>query len=179
MRVLHQIAGHLAVFARARRNRVDLVRAMIRRPQLLLAIAVYEVAGGMSARVDTRLKILAELKVAALVNCEYCLDIGSALARGYGLTATQLQELATYPESAAYDEDERLVLELAEALTGAPAVVADDLRSRLNSRFSPAQVAELTAAIVWENHRARLNQGLGVRPSGFSDGLVCARPEPA
>lgn len=43
---------------------------------------------------------------------------------------------------------------------------------------SPAERTELMSAITWENHRARLNQGLGVRPSGFSDGAVRALPDP-
>ena len=34
-------------------------------------------------------------------------------------------------------------------------------------------LTELAAAIAWENHQGRLNQVLGVRPSGFSDGAVC------
>jgi alkylhydroperoxidase family enzyme len=52
-------------------------------------------------------------------------------------------------------------------------------RNRLDllGRFSRAQLAELVAAIAWENHRARVNQALGVRPSGFSDGEFCAVPE--
>jgi AhpD family alkylhydroperoxidase len=150
---------------------------MARRPQLLLGTALYELAIGLSARVDDRLKVLAELKVAAMVACEYCLDIGSALARGSGVTERQLRDLPTYRTSDAYDADERLVIELAETLTAVPAVVPDDLRSRLEARFSRAQLAELAAVIAWENQRARLNQGLGVRPSGFSDGELCVLPE--
>jgi hypothetical protein len=33
--------------------------------------------------------------------------------------------------------------------------------------------------IAWENQRARLNQALGVRPSGFADGQFCLLPESA
>ena len=177
MRALRQLRATLSVLGRAKRHRWDLVRAMARRPQLLLGTALYELAIGLSARVDDRLKVLAELKVAAMVACEYCLDIGSALARGSGVTERQLRDLPTYRTSDAYDADERLVIELAETLTRAPAVVPDELRSRLEARFSGAQLGELAAVIAWENQRARLNQGLGVRPSGFSDGELCALPE--
>jgi alkylhydroperoxidase family enzyme len=69
------------------------------------------------------------------------------------------------------------VLELAEAMTRVPAVVSDGLRDRLRHEFSRAELAELASAIAWENNRGRLNQALGVRPSGFAEGMVCAVPE--
>ena len=177
MRVLRQLRSTFGVLARARRNRVDLWRALLRRPQLLLGTLCFETAVLSSARVDGRLKVLAELKVAAIIACEYCLDIGSALARHEGLTEAQLRALPVHGTSPAFDEEERVVLDLAEALTRVPSVVGDDLRARVDATFSPAQQAELMAVIAWENKRARLNQGLGVRPSGFSDGEFCVLPE--
>lgn len=178
MRTLRQLRASIGTLMRARRNRTDLVRALARRPQLLLGTAAYETAIGLSARVEPRLKLLAELEVAALVACEYCLDIGSALARRLGVTEAQLRELRVYRSSDAFDETERLVIELAEAMTRSPAVVPEELRRRLEAAFSRAQLTELAAVIAWENQRARLNQGLGVRPSGFSEGEFCLRPEP-
>ena len=62
-------------------------------------------------------------------------------------------------------------------MSSTPADVADELRAKLLQRFSKAQLMELVAAIAWENHRARTNKALGVRPSGFSDGAFCALPE--
>lgn len=179
MRVLRQAWATVAVLARARRNRTDLLRALGRRPQLLIGTGVYELAVASSARVEPRLKVLAELKVAALVACEYCLDIGSLLARGAEVTENQLRELHRYRTSEAFDEQERLVLELAEAMTVVPVVVPDELRARLEASLSRAGYVELAAVIGWENQRARLNQALGIRPSGFSDGAYCVRPEVA
>ncbi len=94
-----------------------------------------------------------------------------------GITDRQLLELARYRDSDAYDDEERLVIELAEAMTLAPAEVSEDLRDRLLAQFTRAQVAELAATVAWENHRARLNRALGVRPVGFSEGVTCALPE--
>jgi AhpD family alkylhydroperoxidase len=178
MRVLRQVFGTLRVLARARRNRLDLLGALARRPQLLLGTGAHELGIALSARVDPRLKKLAELKVAALVTCEFCLDIGSEIARDLGVREEQLRELPRYRTSDAFDADERLVMELAEAMTLVPASVDGDLRARIEARFTPAQRTELAAVIAWENQRARFNQGLGIRPSGFSDGRLCALPEP-
>lgn len=148
-----------------------------RRPQLFAGIIAYEAALATSAKVDARLKALAELKAAALVNCEFCLDMGSSLARLAGVSDAQLEALPHYRHSDLFDADEKLALELAEHLSSTPVIVDDQLRQRLVQRFSPAGVAELAAAIAWENFRGRFNQALGVRPAGFSAGAICAVPE--
>ena len=72
---------------------------------------------------------------------------------------------------------EKLAIELAEAMTRTPVDVSDELRASLLEHFTAGQVAELAAAIAWENHRARLNRALGVRATGMSDGQVCVLPE--
>lgn len=178
MKVLRQSWTHLRVLASARRNRLGAMGVLARRrPQLLFGTVSYETGLLLSARVDGRLKILAETKVASIVACEYCLDITSALARHEGLTEAQLRDLPVHRTSPAFDDDERLVLDVADALTRSPAVVDEDLRTRLDTVFSPAQQDELVSVIAWENHRARLNQGLGIRPSGFSDGQFCVLPD--
>ena len=126
---------------------------------------------------DIRLKNLAVLKAAALVNCEYCLDIGSALCLATGISEAQLRALPIYRTTELYNEDEKLVMEFAEVMTRQPVGVTPDLRGRMLARFSPAEITELAANVAWDNYRGRLNQALGVRPSGFSEGAACALPE--
>ena len=177
MGVLRQIRPMAKVLPRSRRDRYDLLRWLRHRPQILTGTAAYEMALLGSARMDPRLKQLAELKAAALVTCEFCLDVGSALAAAHGITENQLRDLPSFADSDAFSPDEKLVLEFAEAMSRTPAVIADELRDRLLNRFSPAQVTELAATVAWENNRGRLNQALGVRPAGFSGAAVCAIPE--
>lgn len=126
--------------------------------------------------VDERLKNLAETKVAALVGCEWCLDIASAICAGSGITDEQLRELPRYRESDAFDETEKLVLDYAVAITSTPSDVPDELFEALRSRFSEKQLVELTSGIALENYRARFNWAFGIEPQGFSRG-ACALPE--
>lgn len=177
MSVVQQIQSIAKVLPRGRRNRYDLLRWLRHRPQLLTATAAYEMALLGSARVDPRLKQLAELKAAALVSCEFCLDVGSALATSAGITERQLRDLPRFADSDAFGPEEKLVLEFAEAMSRTPAEVPAELRDRLLARFSPAQVTELAATVAWENNRGRLNQALGVQPAGFSGDGACALPE--
>ncbi|MFH5210195.1 carboxymuconolactone decarboxylase family protein [Antrihabitans sp. NCIMB 15449] len=177
MRALRRIWHFTKVMASAKRNRTDLWGWLIRRPMLLLATVFYEFALIFSNRLDPKYKELAELKAAGLINCEYCLDIGSALAHHGGLTEQQIRDLPKYKTSDAYTDLEKLVIGFAEAMTVTPAADLEELRTALSEHFTRGQVAELAGAVAWENQRARINQALGVRPTGIADGMVCAIPE--
>ena len=155
----------------------DPVAVTAHHPLLLGAYSGLELAMDRSHSVDHHLKELAALKAAAMVGCEFCLDIGSMLARGAGATEQQLAELPGFRDSEAFSEDEKLVLELAEAMTRTPALIDDELFERLRARFTERQLVELTAAIALENFRARFNHAFGLGPQGFSEGAACARPE--
>jgi len=58
-------------------------------------------------------------------------------------------------------------LELTDAITATPARVTPELRKRLQTRFSTAELVELGAAIAWENYRARSNRVFGFESEGF------------
>lgn len=178
MRAVQRMWAYIKVLSQAKRNRMDLYGWLVRRPLVLIATGGYESALIFSNRMESRLKELAELKTAGLVNCEFCLDIGSALARTSGISEQQIRDLPRYEESDAYTDLEKLVIAFAEALTVTPAVDIEPIRAQLLTHFSKGQIAELAATVAWENQRARLNQGLGVRPTGMSDGAACALPEP-
>jgi alkylhydroperoxidase family enzyme len=61
-------------------------------------------------------------------------------------------------------------------MTRTPVDVPDSLFDQLKARFNPAQLVELTAAIAWENYRARFNHAFGIESANFSEGAVCALP---
>src|SRR3954470_7160017 len=105
------------------------------------------------------------------------MDIGSAVSRTMGVTEQQLHDLARYETSDAYDDDERLAIELAVAMLGDPVEISVDLRRRLTERFTEPQLVELASYIAWEHYRSRFNRALGVQAVGFSDGDVCVLPE--
>jgi alkylhydroperoxidase family enzyme len=99
------------------------------------------------------------------------------VSRASGVTEEQLASLGRYETSDAFTSVEKLVLDLAVAMTVTPTDVSDELRASLLEHFTKGQLAEIAAAIAWENHRARLNRALDVRAAGFSDGAYCVLPE--
>jgi alkylhydroperoxidase family enzyme len=84
--------------------------------------------------------------------------------------------LHDYPASPQFSSLEKLVLEYADAMTGTPVEVADALFERLRVYFDQPQLVELTAAIAWENYRARFDHAFGVEAENFSPGQCCALP---
>jgi AhpD family alkylhydroperoxidase len=146
-------------------------------PGLLRGYCAFEWETGRASSVSDHLKDLAGTKAAAMVGCEFCIDIGSALASKAGVTAEQLADLQRYRESDRFDETEKLVLDYAVAMTSTPASVPDELFEALRARFSERELVELTAAIAIENYRARFNWAFGIGSQGFSAGGACALPE--
>ena len=177
MRFFRRVAAYVRIARHARRNRADLHRWLVRRPAILGAVYGYEFGALVSNRVEPRLKHLAVLKTSSLIGCAFCLDLGSAFGTAMGIEERQLAELGRYQESAAFDEVERLVLDLAVAMSTTPTSVTDDLREALLGHFTRGQLTELASAVAWEHHRARLNRALGIRAMGFSDDGACVLPE--
>jgi 4-carboxymuconolactone decarboxylase len=156
---------------------IEPAEAYARLPRLLLGYGMFEQATATLSTVETRLKVLAELKAGALTRCEYCLDIGSQIARRAGISEAQLLALPRYRDSPLFNELEKLVLDYAAAMSRTPVAVSDELFAELNRRFDDAQLVELTNVIALENMRGRFNSALGIEAAGFSEGMACALGE--
>jgi alkylhydroperoxidase family enzyme len=99
------------------------------------------------------------------------------VGRKTGITEQQLHDVAAFEASPHFTDEEKLVLQLAVQLTRTPADVSDSLYRDLRRRFSERELVELTAAIAWENYRARFNRTFDVQAEGFSKGAFCPMPE--
>jgi AhpD family alkylhydroperoxidase len=170
-RVLARLAG------REPERMLEPLQVLAHVPALLNAYSKLEQATAGLHRVDRRLGDLAELKAATLTSCEYCIDLGSQIARHRsGLTDEQLLALPRYCDSQLFTDLEKLVLDYATGMSRTPVDVPDDLFTRLREHFDEAQLVELTYRIALENLRGRFNLAFGIGPAGFSEGMVCALP---
>jgi len=84
----------------------------------------------------------------------------------------KLREAANWRDSKLFSEEEQLALDYAERMTITGERVDDYLFARLKTRFSEAQIVELTAAVALENFRSKFNPPLGIGAQGF-----CLIPE--
>lgn len=156
----------------------DDIAVRAHRPTLLIAYGMLEKAVARKPTVQQRLRALAVLKSAVMQGCPMCQDLGSFEARAAGVTDEQMLELHRYRDSEAFDETERLVLDLAVGMTLTPVQVGEDLFAELRERFDDGQLVELVNLIAVENLRSRFNATVGAGSSGFCEGMVCAPMEP-
>jgi alkylhydroperoxidase family enzyme len=156
---------------------VDPIGVYARAPSLLMGYGAFEKATAKQGRVDGRLKVLAETKAAAIVNCEFCCDIASGIAHDAGIGEAQLLALPRYRDSGEFSELECLVLDYATAISQTPTNVTDELFASLREHFDERQLVELTNVIALENMRARFNSAFDMTPAGFAEGMVCVTPE--
>jgi AhpD family alkylhydroperoxidase len=141
-----------------------------------VATGAAELGALASNKVPHRLKLLAEFRVASIVGCAYCLDIGAALAEYDNLDERQLRELGEFETSDAFTEDERLVLRFATALSERSPSVPSELRAQLEAHFSKAQLVELAATIAHEHERSRFYTGIDLPVSRFASDDACRVP---
>lgn len=162
---------------RALERMLDPLRLYAHVPGLLRGYAALEQATAKLSGLDKRLRALAELKAATLVACEYCIDLGSQVARSWGLSDDELLALPSYRDSALFSDLDKLVLDYAAGMCSTPVEVPDTLVAALREHLGDAQLVELTHLIALENLRGRFNLALGVDAAGFSEGMVCAVPQ--
>jgi alkylhydroperoxidase family enzyme len=143
-------------------------------PRLLLGYLRYNRTAERTKHLPKLLAELAVAKAAAMVGCEFCIDISSEYVRRAGLGDAQLLALHEASASGLFDADQLLVIELAEGMTRTPAAVGDELMARVVARFGDKGTLELVHLIAWENDRARANVALGIGAEGFSEGRACA-----
>ncbi len=146
-------------------------------PRLLNAYGRLEQAESKLDVLSPRQRALAELKSATTVRCEYCIDLGSQIARRWGITDEELLALSDYQNAPCFSDVDKLILRYATAISRTPVEVSDELFDGLRAHFDAAQLVGLTHVITLGNLRARFNIALNIGSSGFSANRVCAVPE--
>jgi alkylhydroperoxidase family enzyme len=148
-------------------------------PGLLRGYGRLEQATARARRVPWRLQVLAELKATTLIDCEFCIDLASQIARRSGLSDEQLLALPRYRDSDLFTDLEKLVMDYAAGMCRTPARVPDELFARLREHLDDEQIVELTHHVALENLRGRFNVAFGIGPAGFSQDMACAIPDTA
>jgi uncharacterized peroxidase-related enzyme len=110
--------------------------------------------------VERKYKELAYLKASLINGCEYCFRAHSSSGKKNGVTDDQIQALAFFHRSDAFDPKEKAVLLYAERVTrGASAIRPSELDD-LKKHFNEDQMVELTLAICVANFTNRFNDAV-------------------
>lgn len=100
--------------------------------------------------VDPSIRALAELRVSQINGCAYCCRLHTNEARKLGIQQDKLDVLPGWQNSSMFTDEERLVLQWAEAVTH----LDKDLKSakeKLLTIYSEKQIVDLTAIIALMN----------------------------
>jgi AhpD family alkylhydroperoxidase len=146
-------------------------------PRLLNAYGKLEQAESKLDILTPRERALAELKSATTVRCEYCIDLGSQIARQWGITDEELLALSNFRTATCFSDVDKLILEYATVVSRTPVEVSDRLFDALQAHFDTPQLVGLTHVITLGNLRARFNIALDIGSSGISGDRVCALPD--
>ena len=96
------------------------------------------------------------------------MDIGSAVGRKQQIRDDKLAAVSEFSSSPLFDDRERAALEYAEYVSATPVSVPDELFARLRRHFTEDQIVELTAALAYENYRARFNHALDIESDNLN-----------
>jgi alkylhydroperoxidase family enzyme len=91
------------------------------------------------------------------------------VGRKAGLTDEKLRAVIG-DDRTSFNDTERLVIELADAMTDTPSNISDDLYTRLVKQFSEEQLMQLGGQIAFENYRARWNRIFNVESDNLYQG---------
>jgi alkylhydroperoxidase family enzyme len=146
------------------------------KPKLMMAMGKFNGAVRKPGTLEPRVRNLCELKGAAMIGCEFCVDLGSQICRNSGFSDDELLAIPRYASSDLFSEREKAALDYTVAVMRTPVEVTDDLFADLQKHFTTDQIVELTALLTLVN-LDRFNAAFGIGSAGFSEGMVCVPPE--
>jgi alkylhydroperoxidase family enzyme len=146
------------------------------KPKLMMAMGKFNGTIRKPGALEQRIRNLCELKGAAMIGCEFCVDLGSQICRHSGFSDDELLAIPRYKSSELFTEPEKAALDYTVAVMRTPVEVTDDLFADLQKHFTTDQIVELTALLTVVN-LDRFNAAFGVGSAGFSEGMVCVPPE--
>lgn len=121
--------------------------------------------------VDRALSELVNVRVSQLNGCPACLSVHVPAARRAGVSELKLDLLPSWQDTEAYTEEERIALELAEALTigrGATGTISGpelvDVQNRAQHTLGKEKLAVLEWAIITINAFNRVSIASGHPP---------------
>lgn len=134
------------------------------------AYGIFELQVERWHALDQGLKDLAVMAVAAAIGCSWCMDFGYwESTMNHHVPPEKIHAVPHWRDSDVFSGLERLVLGYAEAMTGTPPDVTDEMVERLRGHLTEAELVELTAIVAVENLRSRINAALGLTAQGFQD----------
>ena len=171
-RMMRKLTGREASIG----NGIEPMEIWAHKPKLMIAMGKFNGAIRKPGALEKRIRNLCELKGAAMIGCEYCVDLGSQICRNAGFSDEELLAIPRYKNSELFNEREKVALDYTVAVMRTPVEVTDELFAKLQEHFTTEQIVELTALLTLVN-LDRFNAAFEIGSAGFSEGMVCVPPD--
>ncbi len=121
-------------------------------------------------RLDERLLHLVRLAASFAASCPFCIDMNGHTWTEHGVTTEEIEVLRGLRDSASsLTELELLAIGYAHRISATPLRFEPEFTDRLTATFTEREIVILASTAAQVNYWARLIQGLGIPPAGFSD----------
>jgi alkylhydroperoxidase family enzyme len=142
-------------------------------PKVAISAGIMEaLVAHKDATLDQRILKLVRLRTSFIVACPFCIDMNYYDYDQYGITQEELAALQTGSGIAAvntFSVREIIALEYSVLISRSPLQFGQEFVDKLKANFSDREIVILASTAAQVNYWARLLQGLGVPPAGFSD----------
>jgi alkylhydroperoxidase family enzyme len=121
---------------------------------------------------EIRLLNLVRLQASLICSCSFCTDMNAVGIVKNEITDEELlvlQGKRTVQSVHTFTLRELLALEYAISLSSTPPDLTEKFIKNLTREFTEKEIVMLASTIASVNYWARLNQGLGIPPAGFSE----------
>ncbi len=121
---------------------------------------------------NPRILQLVRMQVSVVVSCPFCMDMNSFEYQQHAITAPEISALQGETDIEAvptFSAQEKLALKYARLLSQTPLAVPPEFGRTLAQHFTERELVILASTAAQVNYWARLIQGLGIPPAGFSD----------
>lgn len=145
-------------------------------PKMMIAMGRFNGPMRKGRTVPERIQNLVELKGAAMIGCEYCVDLGSQICRNSGFSDEELLAIPRYRQSPLFTDAEKAALDFAVGFMRTPVDISDEVFANAQKHFSNRQLVEIAGLLTVVN-LDRFNAAFDVGSAGFSEGMVCVPPE--
>lgn len=121
---------------------------------------------------DERILKLVRIQTSLTVSCAFCIDMNSFEYEKSGITKLEVDALSgrvSVNEVVTFSEKERIVIDYVKCVCRTPIQIPKEVSDNLVLNFTEREIVILASTVAQVNYWARLIQGMGVPPEGFSD----------
>ena len=137
-------------------------------PKLFIAISlVFGFLNRKKSPISPTLRALLCVRISQINACSSCIDLNSALLAERDGSMEKVEALHDWQDNDLFNDQERAVLEYAEAITFPDRQVTDDLFNKLRTYFDEEGIIELTGLIGYQHMSNIFNVSLQIPTQGL------------